>query len=273
MISVNEEGQNGDIHYFFLIRGLIRSRFHWHHFPQVFERQLKLRNINHRVVLLDIAGNGSRFSEQAPFSIQGMADDISAQIRQYLKVELMDSTSIRLHLIGISMGGMIAAQACHILKHDQIEVSSLHVINSSFSNVARFWQRMKIPAALSLLKSLRSIQQREVCILQWTSNKLDRQKYAEAWIDEAGKNPLSIRNAIAQLIAAMRFPIPIKPLKHGYIYTSEKDRLVSSVCSKKIARAWQYPIDLEEAAGHDLSLDAPRWLAERISRNCLITKG
>ncbi len=273
MMSANQEDQNGDVHYFFLIRGLIRSRFHWHHFPQVFEHQLKLRNINHRVVLLDIAGNGSRFSEQTPFSIQGMADDISVQIRQYLKIELLDSAAIKLHLIGISMGGMIAAQACHSLRYGQLEVSSLHVINSSFSNVARFWQRMKIPAALSLLKNLGNIQRRETCILQWTSNQLDRQQYVSPWVEEASKNPLSIRNAIAQLIAAMRFPIPSMPLRYGYIYTSEKDRLVSSVCSKKIASAWQYPIDLNEVAGHDLSLDAPRWLAERITQNSLITKG
>jgi len=271
MMSANQGGQNGDVHYFFLIRGLIRSRFHWHHFPQVFDHQLKSHNINHRIVLLDIAGNGCRFNERTPFSIQGMANDISTQIRLYLKAELINTAAIKVHLVGISMGGMIAAQVCHALKYEQFEVSSLHVINSSFSNVGRLWQRMKIPAALSLVKNLGTIQQRENCILQWTSNQLDRQQYAESWVEEAGKNPLSIRNAIAQLIAAMRFPIPSKPLEHGYIYTSEKDRLVSSVCSKKIASAWQYPIDLEEAAGHDMSLDAPYWLAERIAHNCLIT--
>ncbi len=261
-----------EVHYFFLVRGLIRSRFHWHTFPQTLSQYLSSHNINHQIILFDIAGNGKRHGETTPMSIEAMADDLLNQVDLAIfNAVKTKHAKARLHLVGISMGGMIFSQLARKLSSLNRPASSLHIINSSFSNVARFWQRMKIPAALSLLCNIRVARKRERCILHWTSNLSSRQQYSRLWIEEAIKHPLTLRNGLAQLVAAFRFKIPAKPAPYSFVYASFHDRLVDFACSKKIASDWQVPLAVELTAGHDLSLDAPQWLAEQIVENTLIT--
>ena len=258
---------SSDTHYFILIRGLIRSRFHWHTFPKILSCYLQPLNISHRIITLNIAGNGDRFLEKTPLSIEAMASDAYEQLSAILSDSLGGAENqAKIHLIGISMGGMIASHLAKLLINKDRPPSSLHLINSSFSDVAGVLKRFKLKAGFSLLCNLTNPRRREQCILKWTANQTGVEQYTEAWTKEAQQHPISLRNALVQLSAASRCPIPAKPDVVCRIYASINDRLVDCECSKQIAKIWQVPILLEGRGGHDLSLDQPHWLAENISQ-------
>jgi pimeloyl-ACP methyl ester carboxylesterase len=256
-------GQDLAPHYYFFIRGLIRSQFHWHQFPTHFERIAQQHNLNSTAVFLDTPGNGRRFNESTPFSIAEMALDIEQQIRNYLAASKIDK-NCKIHLVGISMGGMIAAE---LASKAEFNIDSIHIINSSFANLSPFWQRMQLPAFLNLVTNLKHVYKRESTILKWTSNNSNSIQLADQWAEEANRHPLSLRNAFAQLWAASHYFVCKNPNQNSFIYCGENDRLVSSKCSKKLAEYWQAPLNIEPQAGHDLSLDQPEWLAKNIILN------
>ncbi len=246
--------------HFVLVRGLIRSRFHWHEFPLALEQSIPSSTLHQ----FDIAGNGKRFTEPSPSSVAAMIDDIQSQLSPRLKTLKADS---KIHLIGISMGGMIASGLAQRLIDDGMPISSLHIINSSFCDQAHFWQRMKLDAGFSLFANLFNTEKREQGILNWTSNQADTEQYLPAWIGEAKAHPISLRNGVCQLLAASRYPLPKKPKTNCHIYSSKHDRLVDWRCSQSIAKQWQCPLHVHTSAGHDLPLDDPRWLASLICQN------
>jgi pimeloyl-[acyl-carrier protein] methyl ester esterase len=254
--------------YYFFIRGLIRSQFHWYQFPAIFDQVAKQHHPEIHSVFFDIPGNGARYQETTPFSIAGMADDIHQQILDYLKAHNICPES-KLHLVGISMGGMIAAElaATDLVRKSKIEFSSVHIINSSFANLSPFWQRMRLPAVINLLANLWQTDTRESTILKWTSNNPASIKLAPEWTLEAEKHPLTRRNAFAQLWAASHYFVGKKPRSNSFVYCCQADRLVSWKCSEKLAQHWQVSLKSENTAGHDLPLDNPNWLAEKILNN------
>lgn len=246
--------------YYFFIRGLIRSQFHWYQFPAHFDRIAQQYNLQATTVFLDVAGNGKRFQQATPFSIEEMATDISQQIQDYSDTHSISPDS-ELHLIGISMGGMIAAELAANITND---FASIHIINSSFANLSAFWQRMRLPALLEIAPKLWHLEKREHTILKWTSNNPESTDLTNDWVQESNRHPLSLRNGLAQLWAASRYVVRQQAHKKRYVYCSQADRLVSWKCSEKLANYWQCPLERESTAGHDLPLDNPDWLAEKI---------
>jgi pimeloyl-ACP methyl ester carboxylesterase len=256
--------KNTDSHYYFFIRGLIRSQFHWHQFPAHFDHITQQQSLNSTSVFFDIPGNGHRHQEATPFSIADMADDINKQIHHYLTIHNIDSSAnahSQIHLVGISMGGMIAAD---LISKSNVDFASVHIINSSFANLSPFWQRMKLPGVINLMANIWQTGTRERTILKWTSNTPSSLDLAPQWIKEAEEHPLSLRNAFAQLWAASHYFVDSKAHGNSIVYCSKEDRLVSWTCSEKLARYWQVPLECHLEAGHDLPLDNPQWLAEKI---------
>lgn len=252
--------QDSESHYYFFIRGLIRSQFHWHQFPSHFEHTTQQHSLNSTSVFLDIPGNGQRFQQRTPFSIAEMAADIEQQIQQYLTSHTLPPGR-KLHLVGISMGGMIAAE---LISKTKLEFSSMHIINSSFANLSPFWHRMRLPAVLNLVSNIWQIETREKTILKWTSNNPLSLALTPQWVDEAKQHPLSLRNAFAQLWAASHYFVGKKGKVNSFIYCCKADHLVNWKCSAKLADYWQLPLECELESGHDLPLDNPDWLAEKI---------
>ena len=78
---------------------------------------------------------------------------------------------------------------------------------------------------------------------------------------------MSATNALRQLLAAARYRAPaVAPHPHILLLASQNDRLVNSRCSQAIARGWQCDLALHPQAGHDLPLDAPRWVLEQVQQ-------
>lgn len=245
-----------------LIRGMIRGCFHWYQFPQRLQQAFP----DDQIICLDIAGNGARYAETTPASIESIAADLANQLRLTEQIKPIDKQ--HLNIIAISMGGMIACDLIrnHLPDH---KIDSLHLINTSFANLSLPWQRMQAPAFFSLMGKILSARKREAGILAWTTNHKAEADILKTWINEAEQHPLQLKNAIAQVLAAGRYPAPkTKPVKNTFIYSCENDRLVDNQCSRRLAQYWNLSIDLHPSAGHDLPLDAPDWLVTAISKNC-----
>jgi pimeloyl-ACP methyl ester carboxylesterase len=94
----------------------------------------------------------------------------------------------------------------------------------------------------------------------------DARRYAEV----AALTPPKPKNAVAQIRAAMKVRSPAAVAVPTWILASTGDQLVSWHCSEAIARRLTLPLKLNEgtgaeAASHDLPLDQPGWVCDRIN--------
>ncbi|MCM2288661.1 MAG: hypothetical protein NDI67_06500 [Sulfuritalea sp.] len=56
------------------------------------------------------------------------------------------------------------------------------------------------------------------------------------------------------------------------VLAAARDALVDRRCSGDLARAWDVPLEINSAAGHDLPLDDEAWLLHRI-QSCITRAG
>lgn len=125
-----------------LVHGLGSSVRDW-------EYQVPLLSRSHRIIALDVRGHGRSGKPHEAYSIAQFAADVAALI-EHLKLD-------KVHLVGISMGGMIAFQ----LAVDRPELlHSLTIVNSTpevrAKSLGDWWQLGK-RWALSRLLSLETI--------------------------------------------------------------------------------------------------------------------
>lgn len=238
-----------------LLRGLIRSIFHWMDFPQSLQQALP----DYQILTPELAGNGERFKEQTPFSIQGMMEDIRQQV---IHAQGVDQPVI---LVAVSMGAMIASEWA---KQYPEEVAQLHLINTSFSNLSPPWHRMRPSAFFPLASKVHHYKKLEQVIISKIINLNATPELEESWKQFSIKHPLAPRNGLAQLLAASRYRGPRQaPVDRVYLYCCREDRLVNCTCTQRIAEKWQKPLLIHDSAGHDLPLDDPGWLIEKLSQN------
>ena len=107
-----------------LLRGLIRSRYHWGAFPDRFSD-------NYRIIAPEIPGNGDLHQDKTPPSIPLMMQAVRDQVRQQHRGEIS--------IIAISMGAMIAIEWARQYPE---EIKEIHLINTSLANLSLPWQRM-----------------------------------------------------------------------------------------------------------------------------------
>ena len=239
-----------------LLRGLIRSRHHWSHFPQL----LNQRPSVHQVILPELAGNGERSLEATPATLHDMMEDLRQQTRQ-----LLPEPPPKLTLIAISMGGMIATEWASCYPQ---EIAELHLINTSFGRFSAPWQRMRPRALTRLLRAtpglIRDPAALEAPIMELTLNHPAIQhQQLQDWQDFSRAHPMTLTNIAIQIRAASRYQGTAQsPCQRAFIYTSLNDQLVSAQCSQAIAKHWNKPLWEHPSAGHDLPLDDGTWLAE-----------
>lgn len=241
-----------------LVRGLIRSRFHWGRFAQL----LQQRWPQHPLLQVELPGNGELWQQTSPASIADMTEALRLQLPN-------DHPVI---VVAISMGAMVA---CDWAKRYPQEVVELHLINTSFANMSTPWQRMRPSALWPLLKAARHWQHDpaalEHTIWQLTVNdaanhQADIAEQLASWIQFARQHPLKSSNALRQLLAASRFRAPLHmPCRHTRLYASAMDRLVSWQCSLAISQRWCCPLVSHPTAGHDLPLQDPHWLLQQLA--------
>jgi pimeloyl-ACP methyl ester carboxylesterase len=240
-----------------LLRGLTREARHWGSFPAALERALP----GARAFTLDLPGIGTERHRPSPSTISGIADDLRARW-----AELRASSDRPWRLLAMSLGGMVAADWC--ARHPE-DFSEVVLINSSARDVGHPLQRMQpavLPRALGTAFA-RDLVAKERTILEiTTSSHGDDAALAQEWAAYAREWPMPRATAVAQLLAAMRFRAPERMPIRSLVLTSAGDRLCAPICSRRLAARFSSDFDEHPSAGHDLPLDDPRWVTERISR-------
>lgn len=239
-----------------LIRGLCRQQQHWEDFPIKLAQQL-----NCQVLCVDIAGTGNQYQQVTPVSII----EITQQLRQTFRAQNPDIRG-PIHLLGISMGGMIATQWANLYPD---EIGGMVFINTSFKHFSPMYHRLQPHQFTTLLRILCSnALQQEQLILKMTSNtQHSNHRLALRWKQYASQQPVSRHNALRQLYAASRFRPPQQaPINNILLLASTHDRLVDVRCSTSIAAQWHCPIHYHPTAGHDLPLDDSAWVCQKILR-------
>lgn len=236
-----------------LLRGLLREQRHWGDFLTCLQRKLPERSL----ITLDIPGSGSLCTWKSPRSISGITESLREQIKTH-------AITGQLELVAISMGGMIALDW---MGRYPAEIAGSVLINTSVRPYSPFYWRLRwrnYAALLSLLWS--SAEEREKRILSLTSNRHNRNVLLlEQWINWQQQNPVTAKNALRQILAAATFKVSQRPEPPLLLIGSHSDRLVDYRCSTTLATAWRIPYYEHPTAGHDLPLDEPQWLADKVA--------
>lgn len=249
-----------------LLRGLTRDQRHWGDFPRHLAEALPP---GARVVCIDLPGNGVLNHLRSADRVEGLVEQARAQVRE------QGLAGRPVHLLAMSLGAMVAAAWADA--HPD-EVAAAVLVNTSLRPFSPFWQRLRPGAWGPLLACLlpgTAAERWERCILQLTSqlavHRPDAAQRLQQWADWRRAHPVSRANALRQLRAALAFRAPAAPpLVPLLLLNGAADALVHPACSQAVARAWQRPIVVHPAAGHDLPLDDPAWVVAEVVRWCQV---
>lgn len=234
-----------------LLRGLGRVRQHWHDFPDRFQSATGAA-----VITLDLAGVGDAGNEPVPWTIAG---NVASLRRRWLAVR---GDHRAWGVLAISLGGMIALDWAHRRPGDFTRVVAL----TASSSLSPPWKRLRPRAAALLARILatKDPRRREELVLQMTTIDPTRHRAA---IDAAERinreHPVPARVWLRQLVAAMASR-PRPTAAPTLLLASERDNMVHPDCSRTLADRLRLPLQLHSSCGHDLPLEEPAWLVDRV---------
>jgi len=244
-----------------LLRGLAREQRHWHDFSDRLAARMDGANVH----CVDVAGTGTEHAVLPRPSARWMASDVARRVPGLSGAPRADE---RWSVVGLSLGGMLALELCRMFPR-QLEVG---VIVNASSRLTSASARLRPEGAFQLLRAACSVDplRRERRILALTSSLSDaeRERHARRAAELAREAPTTRMAALAQLIAASRFAPPARGVlraRLGFI-CSRQDQLVSPRCTRDLAEWFGRGCDEHPWAGHDLPLDDPEWLCERVAR-------
>lgn len=235
-----------------LVRGLARESGHWGDFPSKLARALP-DDVN--IVPLDLPGVGTRLHERWPGSIEAAMESMRAKVVE---------TDHRVHLFGISLGGMIVMEWA--AKHPR-EVAGVVVGASSSSDLAPFWKRMRPRglASIAIAAASRDSVKRQGRIVRAVVAREDLwDETTQLWVDIERERPVTLPLVAAQMLSASRWRAPKVLEVRSLFLVGNGDVLVHPDCSRRLAARYGAPIEEHPSAGHDLTTDASDWVIERL---------
>lgn len=236
-----------------LLRGLTRESRHWGAFPEALRQACG----DFGICAIDLPGNGRLNQQASPLDVAGMAEHCRAQLRERGLVPPF-------YLLAMSLGAMVAVAWAHRYPE---EIAGAVLINTSLRPFSPFHRRLQPRSYLALLRLLidHDPDHRERTILRLTSSQPERPEIVAEWAGYARQNPVSSFNAWRQLLAAASYRAPaVQPRPPLLILASTHDRLVDPHCSRVLASRWKAAFAEHPAAGHDLPLDDPGWVARQV---------
>lgn len=238
-----------------LLRGLIRETRHWGDFPARLGEALD----GARIVAIDLPGNGRLHAGQSPTRIE----DMVAGARRDLAAR---GIAPPYRLVALSLGGMVATAWAD--RHPA-DIAGAVLINTSLRPFCPFYRRLRpgcYPRLLKLALLGGDEASWEEAIYDLTSARpAGKAGVLDDWIAWRRECTVTRANALRQLVAAMRFRAPATaPACPLLVLTSRGDALVDPRCSRLLAARWGTTFAEHPDAGHDLPLDDPAWVVERI---------
>ncbi len=244
---------------FVLLRGLTRNHDHWGELPHY----LKKRFLGD-VFTPDLPGAGKQNKATAPLTVKSTAKFIHDSFLAKIDKNNFGNNQSRI-LLGVSFGGMVAAH--WFLKNPEL-FSKLVLINTSSVDLSPPWDRLLLSSQAKLITIFctNSLKKREKLILELCSNYPEVQKkYIHEWIEASAQYPMKRMTMLRQVIAAATYKIKLNEVSDSVlILNSKSDRLVSSACSRKLIKKFSFKNYIHESGGHDLSLDDPEWVSDKI---------
>lgn len=242
-----------------LLRGLMRDRRHWGSLPG----RIGMFAEGQVVEAFDLPGNGSRYRERSPTSIAEMVEVLRTGLRRR-------GIEPPVRVLAMSLGAMVAIEWARL--HPE-EVVGLVLINTSVKPLSPLSQRLHPrqwwPLLRLALLPARAVDW-ESTVLTATSRRYRgqgsqaRAALLERWVNWRKSQPVSRGNALRQLWAASRYRADTPPPVPGLLMVSARDQLVDPRCSHAIAQDWGWPLLEHPKAGHDLPLDDPGWVLDRL---------
>lgn len=239
-----------------LVRGLSRETRHWAEFPE----HLRKTFPNSTVHVLELPGVGQKFKSPSPAKIENFVEDLRAD---FSKIK-QQHPGQKWGLICVSLGGMIGLSWSDTYPGD---FEYLVTINSSGANLSWPWQRLS-PKALKKIAKLffrNDLKEREKTILELTTHMTPlTQDLIEKWASYAQEYPLKREVFLKQVYAASVFKVPERIQPKSLFLVGAKDELTNPACSKSLAEHFDSPLEVHPNAGHDLPLEDPKWICEKI---------
>ena len=240
------------MHWIFL-RGLGREQRHWGTFPGLFERVVP----GARVHCLDLPGAGTERARPSPTTVEAIADDVRARW-----LALRHAHQGPWGLLGMSLGAMTAAAWC--ARHPE-DFARLVLAGASAGDLSPPWRRFGLrvlPAALAALAGRDPVRRERRILSMVACIAQGRDEVAEAW---ARYPPMPRENVLRQVRAARTWRAPARLDVPALVVAGDGDQLADPSCSRLLASHLGAPLALHPAAGHELSLDAPEWLAGEVA--------
>ncbi len=242
------------MHWLFL-RGLAREQRHWGEFPKTFERIVPTSHAH----CLDLPGAGTEITTKAPLVVRDVVADVRARWQQ-LKQQHPGPWG----LLAISFGGMVAQEWAGLHPTDFARVV---LINTSAANLSVPWKRLdyrQLPGVVSALLE-RDREKRERKILGMTTRgSADLDRIAHEWSSYQVDRPTPRATALRQLLAATRFRAPARIDTNVLILSGGGDPFTDPSCPERLSAHYGAPLRRHPTGGHDLSIDAPEWIAEQV---------
>lgn len=236
-------------------RGLIRWHVHWGEFLAEFKKHFP----DDEIIMIDFPGFGNFHHLKSPREMSSMLAHVRSQIQ---------NVEGPFHILAFSLGAMVASQ---FSAQSPELVAQQFLINTS-DKKSPFYLRFRIQQWGLLFSNFINPQPEniEVGILRTISNYQDvRDRHNSLFIEAFKKTPITRERLLNQLQVASGTEFPPQPRVPTVLLASRGDRLVHYSCSEKIAKSWGLKAHLHPRAGHDLSLDEPHWVIEKIQENLL----
>lgn len=244
-----------------LLRGLARERRHWGSLPEMLKERTGMD-----VITPDLPGFGEEEAVQPPVSIYETMELVRA------KVLAMNPSGKKLHIVGLSLGGMLVHEW---LRHHPEDLKSFVLINSSFGSASPFYKRLRwqIYKQIVDIGLIQIPREKERKILELVANNADRREEVFLdWVKIAQDREWKPVHILKQLFSAAVYRPSIAPIKTagqekamaGLVVSSLGDRLMDPSCPKVLAKSLSVPMVSHPWAGHDLGVDDPEWLVDRL---------
>lgn len=237
-----------------LLRGMAREVRHWGEFPSLLQAAFP----DDQVICLDLPGAGMQAKARCPYTV--------AQIRAHVRRRWLELGPAHCGdiLVAISLGGMVAMDW---LASCPNEFSTGILINTSAGGLSAPWERVQPKAIQRFLAVAReaSAYEREKLILDLTNVRTFSEEEFRKRERIQQEAPVTHLTALAQIVAGARFRVrPIAPPTRLVFVRSLGDRLCSPRCSEKLAKHFDAELETHPTAGHDLPVDEPQWLVDKI---------
>lgn len=240
------------------MRGLARASHHWAGFDKILQEAYP----HSKVLALDACGNGNVSTRKSGYKISQYIGPLREEF-----LNLSRDIQGQWNVFGLSMGGMIALEWLKLFPND---FSTGTIVNSSAANIAGPLSRLQPSGIKHVLKIMayKDPKKREMQVLKMVSVNSDlHQDLLEEWVELSKKYPTTPDNARRQLIACALFRAPEKIQNKTLFLVSEKDAMVSPECTKSLAKKYNSILESNPNAGHDISLDDPKWVVEMLKKH------